>query len=108
MAATPSRVAAHLAMASLADYGTDEGAIGDFAYRKIDYRMQEHGRLHLATGRIALEVTTTGKRHDFAVAALHLGGIDFYAALKPYPGDDEFHHMVESPPRLRMISAEAA
>jgi Domain of unknown function (DUF3536) len=36
--ATPRRIAAHLAISSLADYGSGQGKIGDYNFRKADSR----------------------------------------------------------------------
>jgi hypothetical protein len=37
-----------------------------------------------------LTATNTGQNHDYMAAALHLGGLDFYCTLGPYPGDARF------------------
>jgi alpha-amylase/alpha-mannosidase (GH57 family) len=113
---SPRRIAAHLAISSLVNYGPDDGEIGDYVFHKKDFREQEQGRLKLATGRTLLEIKTTGKRSDFAAAALHLGGIDFYCALTPYPGDESFKQSTEKlwenfrtaslPTILRLVQAE--
>ena len=42
------------------------------------------------TGSVILEETFCRRSIQLAVAGLHLGGIDFYGAVKPYPGDSSF------------------
>src|SRR5205085_11039357 len=66
-----------------------------YAYQKRDFRLESHGRVTLATGRIVLESSATGRWHDFAVAAMRFGGVDFYCNLRPYQGDDAFRAAAE-------------
>ena len=91
---TPSRVAAHLALSSIADNGY-EGRIGDYLFYKRDFERRQRGRLTLTTGSILLKANTTGMQCDCAVAALHMGGLDFYCVLKAYAGTEHFKHSVE-------------
>ncbi|HZG50755.1 MAG TPA: DUF3536 domain-containing protein [Pyrinomonadaceae bacterium] len=86
----PSRIAASLAISSLVDKSEQDGAIAGHAFSLTDFRQEQHGRLALATGRIVLEECATGKRLDFAVAAMHVGDVDFYCVLKEHPGDVVF------------------
>jgi hypothetical protein len=44
----------------------------------------------MATGRVHLEATATGAVHEFAHAALYIGGVDFYCVLRPYGGPRRF------------------
>ena len=88
--ATPRRIAAHLAISSLADYGSGQGKIGDYNFRKADSRKRARGRIVLTTSHIVLTATNTEQNHDYMAAALHLGGLDFYCTLGPYPGDARF------------------
>jgi len=37
-----------------------------------------------------MENVTTGQRYDYAVAAMHFGGIDFSCLPKPYPAPSRF------------------
>ena len=71
------------------------GIIGDFSYSKADYRKRGDGRLTLDTCRLLLSARTTGQRYAYAAAALHLGGLDFYCALKPDPGVNSFKQSAE-------------
>ncbi|HZY58446.1 MAG TPA: DUF3536 domain-containing protein, partial [Candidatus Binataceae bacterium] len=88
--ARPRRIAAHLAITSLARRQAERGVIGDYSYSKMDYRKRADGRLTLDTCRLALSAGATGRRYAYAAAALHLGGLDFYCALKPDPGVNSF------------------
>jgi Domain of unknown function (DUF3536) len=94
--ATPQRFAAHLAISSLADHAIDEGDVGDYHFRKINYIRREQGHLTLATCRVQLTRATTGRDYDFALAAMHLGGLDFYCTLKLYPGHDSYERSAEN------------
>ena len=92
--ATPSRVAAHLAISSIAD-GSHEGRIGDYLFYRRDFERRQRGRLTLTTGSILLKASSTGMQRDCAVAALHMGGLDFYCTLRAYAGTEHFKHAVE-------------
>jgi len=92
----PARIAASLAISSLVDKSAQDGEIAGHAFRLTDFRQEQHGRLALATGRIVLETFATGKRLDFAVAAMHVGDVDFYCVLKEYPGDHVFRAAAEN------------
>jgi alpha-amylase/alpha-mannosidase (GH57 family) len=92
---TPRRLAAHVAISGLA-VGGGEGEIGDYQFQASKVHKQQHGRITLATGRIVVQARTTGKQHDYAAAALYLGEMDFYCALKPYPGSQPFRYVTEN------------
>lgn len=92
---TPERVAAHLAISSLAQQSAREGALGDYQFREENFRHERHGRVALAISRLVLDHDLIGDSHEFASAALHLGGVDFYCALRPYPGPDHFRSSLE-------------
>ncbi|HTW86409.1 MAG TPA: DUF3536 domain-containing protein [Candidatus Binataceae bacterium] len=113
--ATHGRIAAHLAITALA--GDDRSGIyGDFSYRKQHHRQHQHGRLTLAISRLILESTLSGERHDYSVAALHLGELDFYCALHPFRGAAHFKdsaqklwqrmNLASLPALLRMMQEE--
>jgi hypothetical protein len=113
--ATPSRIAAHLAISSIADDG-HEGRIGDYLFYRRDFERRQHGRLTLTTGSIQLNANTTGMQRDCAVAALHMGGLDFYCVIRAYAGTEHFKHAVEKlqerlgfaplPVMLRLMQSE--
>jgi hypothetical protein len=82
--ATPERIAAHVAITGLAASPAETGKIGDYRFQRQHHHQQRRGRLTLATSRLILETPLGYERSDFAVAALHLGGMDFYCALQPF------------------------
>ncbi len=83
-AVNPQGVAAHLALTSAADGLSAEGEAGGFHYALNDKQVLHHGRLTLATGHLDLESPLTTEDHHFAHASLHMGGLDFYCAVKPF------------------------
>jgi alpha-amylase/alpha-mannosidase (GH57 family) len=87
---SPSRVAAHLSISSLVDADEVPAECSGFRCQRRQARRQQHGRLVLSTGRLTLESVATGQTFDFAVLALHLGEMDFYAGIKAFPGDEPF------------------
>jgi len=88
---SPTRIASHLAISSLVEEGDESGAIGCFRFRRSRFQKQTHGRLQLATSHLELEHAVTGRRHAYAVGSLHLGGVDFYCAVRDYPGELAFN-----------------
>jgi len=87
---TSARVAAHLGILGLVDANEVEGEAAGWRFVRTKARKERHGRLSLTTARLALEDTTTTRRADFAVASMHLGGVDFFSVCRPYPGDEAF------------------
>ncbi len=79
---SPRRVAAHLAINQLVDSVEREGELADYHYQIAELRQRAHGRLQLLTSRVHLENQSTGRRHEESVAALHLGGVDFYCVVR--------------------------
>lgn len=86
----PQRVAAHLAIFNLVDDGEASGEIAGYSFQGRELQKQQHGRFTLATGHFKLAVIATGKRHDYAFAAMRFGSVDFYCALKEFPGAGSF------------------
>src|SRR5215213_8854900 len=89
---TPQRVAAHVALCNLLEPEVPEPRCesAGYGYRKLDFRKQRHGRVTLETVRLALEEEATGRRHEFALAAMHFGEIDYYCALRPFASPGEY------------------
>ncbi|MBV9923778.1 MAG: DUF3536 domain-containing protein [Acidobacteria bacterium] len=89
---TPQRVAAHVAICNLLEPEVQESdcEAAGYTYRKLDFRKQRHGRVTLETVRLALEEEATGRRHEFALAAMHFGEIDYYCALRPFNSPREY------------------
>jgi alpha-amylase/alpha-mannosidase (GH57 family) len=88
---TPQRIASHLAISSLVEEGDEGGVAGGYRFKRSRFQKQRHGRLRLATSRLEVEHALTGQRHDYAVGSMHLGGVDFYCAIGPYPGKEAFN-----------------
>jgi alpha-amylase/alpha-mannosidase (GH57 family) len=93
--ATPSSVASTLAISGLVDHLKDEGEMAGYTYRRENFRKGQHGRLKLLTGRLMMEAVATTRRYDYALAAMHFGGVDFYCVLQPYPGEERFKEAAE-------------
>ena len=89
------QVAASLAIASLVGEDGLTGETVGFRFERSYFRKERHGRSTLATGRLQLEELASGRRFDYARASMHLGGVDFYCALRPYPGDERFREAAE-------------
>jgi alpha-amylase/alpha-mannosidase (GH57 family) len=89
---TPRRVAAHLAISDLIEGNgrTNESESAGYLHRRSDFQKRRHGRVTLETGRLALEELSTGRRQEFALAAMHFGEIDYYCALRPFTGPEAF------------------
>lgn len=87
---TPQRIAASLAISSLAGKSEEVGEIAGHAFTLSDFQPEQHGRLALATGKLVLENISTGKSWDFAIAAMYFGDVDFYCVLKEFPGEAAF------------------
>ncbi|MBF6569969.1 MAG: DUF3536 domain-containing protein [Candidatus Binataceae bacterium] len=81
--ATPARIAAHLAITGLVQSET-AGEFGDFTYRRLHHQQHQHGRLIGAVSQLELRSSLTGDHCDYELAALHLGGLDYYCALRPF------------------------
>ncbi len=117
----PSRVTrrgivANIAFSTLVEAPAQRGEIYDHSYEIRDSRRQRLGRLTLSTGRVCLEARRTTKQLDAIFAAIHFGGVDFYCAVRPFPGMDRFrrgetdlwasYHKDPLPRILRMTEQE--
>jgi alpha-amylase/alpha-mannosidase (GH57 family) len=83
-------LAAHLAISALVDGDSEQPVTAGYQVAIEEQRREARDRLMLSTSRVQLASLSTGRRYDFALAAMHFGGIDFYAALKPFPGLPRF------------------
>jgi alpha-amylase/alpha-mannosidase (GH57 family) len=107
---TPQRVAAHVAICNLIE---QEGPAAEcesagYSFRGVGFRKQRHGRVTLETVRLGLKEEATGRRHEFALAAMHFGEVDYYCALRPFEGEREFEEAAEKLwSRLRTASLPA-
>lgn len=85
----PARVVADVAMRrailghDVADFGLAHGS----RYALHGYRTGRAGRLTMVTGYARVERLRTLREELFAFAALHLGGADAYAVVRPGDGD---------------------
>lgn len=93
---TPTRVAGHVALETLVPGDRPHRSTAQFSVKLHDHRAQTRDRLKLSTARVVLTSQTTGRTFDFAVAALHLGGLDFHGVSAPYPGGEAFADAVRS------------
>ncbi len=113
---TPQGVVAHLSISSLVNHVADRGEAGGYLYELMDPRKEEHGRFTLMTGHILLQETWTRQHFRFAFAGLHLGGIDFYGAIRPYIRQENYDksakhlweqfYIVSLPKLLRLMQEE--
>ena len=94
-AVTATRVAAHTALRGLVRELPERDEAGGHVVRLRDHRRESRGRLAMSTAHILVTAHPTGRTHDFAVAALHLGGLDFSGIVAAYPGDAAFRAAVE-------------
>ncbi len=84
---TPTRVAAHTALRGLVRSLPDREEAGGHLVTLVDHRRDQRERLGLSTARTIVTARATGRRHDFLVAAVHLGGLDFHGVVTPFPGE---------------------
>lgn len=91
----PQGVAAHLSFAKLVDHHPVSGDLAGYRFVLSRLSRHEEGRLKLATARVELEEVATTRRYDFATAAVHLGGVDFYCAVRGFPGNRAYDRMTD-------------
>lgn len=113
---TPQGVVAHLAISALVNHLGEKGEAGGFLYEMEDTRKEEHGRFVLMTGHVSLQEAMTRQHFRYAFAGLHLGGIDFYGAIRPYLRQENFEksskhlwsqfYLVSLPKLLRIMQEE--
>lgn len=92
---TPQGIAAHLSFAKLVDHQPVSGEAAGWRYELSRLRREQEGRLKIGTARVELEEISTCRRLDLATAAIHLGGVDFYCAVRPFPGTKAFERTTE-------------
>lgn len=87
---TPRRIAEHVALIGhVRPLKPVRQGIGHVV-EVTDQRLEARGRIALETAQVRVQSLSTGRRTAFAVAAVHLGGLDFHGVALPYPGDDAF------------------
>lgn len=80
---TTRRAAGHLGIASLIEDPQPRGSVGPWDYELQRYRSESSGPFTVTAGFAKLTSRRTGREEDHAFAGVHLGGIDFYAAVRP-------------------------
>src|SRR5580692_11225478 len=113
---TPQGVVAHLAIAALVNHVVEKGEAGGYLFEMKNARKEEHGRFTLMTGHVALQEAMTRQHFRYSFAGLHLGGIDFYGAVRPYLLKENFEkssrhlwdqfYLVSLPKLLRLMQEE--
>jgi hypothetical protein len=78
----PGRVVAHVALVGLLDEGQMPAELASLAVQPVDARVTSRGAVALASGRVALRHTRTGRRSDHAFAAMRLGGLEVLGAVR--------------------------
>lgn len=94
-AVTATRVAAHTALRGLVQSLPAHEDTGGHSVSLSDHRSGSSGRLRLSTAHAVVTTRSTGRTHDLAVAALHLGGLDFHGVVADYPGHETFTAAVD-------------
>lgn len=92
---SPRRLAAHIAISNLAHETKSEGQLAGYEYQCSNVKTQGHGRIRLSTGRVHLTQAATGRPHVESLAALHLGGVDFYCVVRNDLTEGEFQAATE-------------
>jgi hypothetical protein len=78
----PPHVATQWAFSSLVRETPERGTVAGYSYRVSGVRRAENAALRLVLGTIHLEHTVVGSTQVLDLAALHLGSVDFYCALR--------------------------
>jgi len=92
----PRRLAAHVGLVGLVRPLTPRREGGGHVVEVLDQRSESRGRVTLGTARVLVSSLSTGRCSDFAVAAVHLGGLDFSGFVGPFPGDVAWQRATES------------
>jgi hypothetical protein len=92
---TATRVAAHTAIRGLVGELPEQDETGGHFVDLRDHRREVRGRLAMSIAHLHVTAQPTGRAHDLAVAALHLGGLDFYGIVSAYPGDEDYDRAVD-------------
>jgi alpha-amylase/alpha-mannosidase (GH57 family) len=92
---TSETVTANVAISAVARAGREapspQGEAGPLhGYETRALRLETRGSLTLATARISVVSRATGSEVERVAAALHLGGVDFTCALRPFVDEADF------------------
>lgn len=77
------RAVGHLGTSSLIEELPARGMVGPWDYELESYRRETSGPFTASAGYVKLTSTRTGRTNHHAFAGVHLGGIDFYTAVRP-------------------------
>ncbi len=86
----PKRLAAHVGLVGLVRPLEPRREGGGHVVDVIGQRSESRGRVTLGTARVEVRSLSTDRRSEFAVAAVHLGGLDFSGVVGPFPGDAQW------------------
>jgi alpha-amylase/alpha-mannosidase (GH57 family) len=100
----PGRVVAHLALMALLDGGELPSRLAAYTVAPDDVRLASRGAVALASGRVALRHTRTGKASNHVYGAVRLGSLEVIGAVRGTdPGDegaaadaDDLHRLREA------------
>lgn len=79
---SPRRLAANIGISSLVLTAQSVGELAGYEYECNHLRQRSHGNIRLVTGQVHLTHRATGRGHIESLAALHLGGVDFYCVVR--------------------------
>ena len=79
----PGRVAAHLALVDLLGGDAEVPAIAGFGVVRERHESVARGGMTVCAGRVALTHRRTRRETRWAYAALHLGGLEAFGAVRP-------------------------
>ncbi len=89
-AVSPARVAAHLALVGLVRPLQAESVTGGEAVTVHSHRREQGHQAGLSTAQLEVTSLATGRRTDFVVAAVHLGGLDVHGSVSRNRSDEAF------------------
>jgi hypothetical protein len=84
----PARVAAHLALTDLLAGDAAAEHIAGFELERELHETVDRGGVAVCAGRVAITHRRTRRRTRWAYAAVHLGGLEVFGAVRPAAGDD--------------------
>ncbi len=90
----PGHVASSVSLTRLVDMSEERGKAAGYRFEIRDVTDRRSGRFHIVTARVLLHAVMTERPFDFAAAAIHLGGADFYCYLRAFTGEREFERAV--------------
>jgi len=98
--ATGAALAAHVSLSRLAcgsadheptesdDAPTESGELAGHHYELETWREEQRGRLRVATACVRLTEQATGQHSEHACCAMHFGGVELHAVLRPFEGHE--------------------